>query len=251
VKKTSNCATEVNPEAAPWLAQGGEKRRVVQQMFAAIAPSYDRINGLITFSLHHRWRQIAVRSLQLQPGDHVLDVCCGTGDFLEPLRNAVGAEGHLEGSDFCRPMLEIAQKKPHHRAHLSLADACDLPYSSSRFDAVTVGWGIRNVPDIDQAHREAFRVLKPGGRFVSLDTAQPRNPILRAVSRWISGTLIPWFGRRFGHEASRAYKYLPESTLLFKSRVEIQASMEAAGFRNVTTRDFFFGNICLWRGEKP
>lgn len=219
-------------------------------MFAAIAPNYDRVNGWVSLSLHHRWRQIAVRTLNIKLGDRVLDVCCGTGDFLVPLSEAVGKNGHVEGTDFCLPMLAVARKKLGSGVSLVLSDACDLPYCSE-FDAVTVGWGIRNVPDIDRVHREIFRVLKPGGRFVSLDMAVPKNPILRKVSLWVTGKFTPWLGKRFSPNDARAYEYLPESTKLFMGREELTRSMEEAGFVRVTTRNLMFGNICIHRGEKP
>jgi demethylmenaquinone methyltransferase / 2-methoxy-6-polyprenyl-1,4-benzoquinol methylase len=132
---------------------------------------------------------------------------------------------------------------------LSVGDACCLPVASGAFDAVSVGWGIRNVPDIDAAHREVFRVLKPGGRFVSLDMARPRNAPMRAFSSFLFQKLVPRLGALFGK--TEAYTYLPESTERFKSREDLAESMRAAGFTDVAHRDFMFGNICLHRGSKP
>jgi demethylmenaquinone methyltransferase/2-methoxy-6-polyprenyl-1,4-benzoquinol methylase len=216
-------------------------------MFADIAPSYDLLNSMMCLRLHRRWRALAVSRLQLQPGQSALDVCCGTGDFLIPLRRAVGPGGLLVGSDFCLPMLDLARKKDP--APLSLGDACCLPFADSTFDAITVGWGIRNVPDIDRAHREAFRVLKPGGRFVSLDMARPRGRLIRSLSEWTFRTITPRLGALFGKTS--AYRYLPESTQRFMSREELKTSMESAGLTNVNWRDLFFGNICIHEGQKP
>lgn len=230
-----------------WTVQGDRKRTAVREMFAQIAPTYDRVNGLVSLSLHHRWRAFAVRCLQLKPGDQVLDVCCGTGDFLRPLRKAVGPTGRLVGIDFCGPMLDLAQTK-RLADQLALGDAGSLPVASQRFDGVTVGWGIRNVPDIDAAHREAARVLKPGGRFVSIDCALPRNPILRRVAWWTMRRIVPGIGTLFGK--TEAYTYLPESTARFWSREQLTESMERAGFRDVRTRDLFLGTVCVHWGEK-
>lgn len=231
----------------PWLTEGDEKRAAVRQMFADIAPSYDLVNSLMCFRLHHRWRTIAVQKINLKPGEHVLDLCCGTGDFLSPIKKAVGPTGSVTGLDFCGPMLAVARQKFQNSVNLTEADACTLPLADQRFDAATVGWGLRNVPDLDQALREAHRVLKPGGRFVSLDMARPRGP-LGKISEWVFHTVVPALGRLFGK--TTAYQYLPQSTLKFASREELKAKMEAAGFQNVQYKDLFFGNICLHWGAK-
>lgn len=240
--------TAGKPESATWVAEGDEKRAAVQGMFAAIAPTYDVCNSLMSLRGHHRWRRIAVAALNLKPGDRVSDVCCGTGDFFRPLRRAIGPSGKIVGVDFCLPMLERSRVKDA-QAVIALGDAGRLPLASSCVDAVTVGWGIRNVPDVDQAHREIFRVLKPGGRFVSLDMAVPKRAFVRAASNLLTRRGLPILGALF--KQRKAYTYLPESTQRFKTREELRASMEAAGFTNVTFRDFFFGNICLHYGEKP
>jgi len=235
-------------DQAIWQTEGVQKRAAVRGMFAEIAPTYDLLNSLISFKLHHRWRAAAVRQMRLNEGDSVLDVCCGTGDFMRPLRKAVGSKGGVYGVDFCLPMLERAQRKGIPGA-VSLGDACRLPIRPGTFDGVSVGWGIRNVPDIDQAHRELVQALKPGGRFISLDMARPRNPVVRGVSEWTCGHFVPWLGRIFGK--TQAYTYLPKSTQRFQSREELKSSMLAAGLTEVGYRDFFFGNVCVHWGTKP
>lgn len=235
-------------ENPAWLATGDEKSRAVRRMFDEIAPTYDRLNGMMSLSLHHRWRRAAVAALGLKPGDSALDVCCGTGDFLAPLRHAVGPSGRVSGVDFSPAMLALAPRKDP-GAVLAVGDACAIPAPGDTFQAVTIGWGIRNVPDIDQAHREAFRVLRPGGRFVSLDCALPQNPLIRAIARIAGKHVLPSLGKLFGKQA--AYTYLPESVERFWDRQRLARSMEAAGFVQVSFRDLFFGNICLHSGRKP
>lgn len=235
-------------QGTPWKAEGAEKRRLVREMFAEIAPVYDRLNGWMSLRRHHRWRALAAESLHLKPGDAVLDLCCGTGDFFAPIRQRIGETGAIVGIDFCPPMLELARSKPG-SAHLAAGDACRLPVLGDSFESVSVGWGIRNVPDIDLAHREIYRVLKSGGRFVSLDMAVPRNPVARYFSRLVGEKALPWLGRRFGNQ--RAYTYLPASTQRFAGREELAESMRRAGFCDVGYRDFFFGNLCLHWGRKP
>ncbi len=230
-----------------WETEGERKRNAVQGLFAEIAPRYDLMNSVMSLSLHKRWRSFVVSKLHLKHGHSALDVCCGTGDFLPPLRKAIGSRGSLLGLDFCRPMLDKALEKGHTR--LALADACCLPVGSAAFDSVTVGWGIRNVPDIDLAHREIARVLKSGGWFASLDMAQSRNPLIRSVSQLIFSKVVPRLGSLFGNR--EAYTYLPKSTERFWGREELSESMRRAGFQDVHHVDLFFGNICAHFGRKP
>src|SRR5579863_5707980 len=149
-------------EARIWTEEGSQKREAVRRMFGEIAPSYDRLNGLMSLSLHRRWRAFAVDLLALKLGETALDLCCGTGDFMPLLQKAVGASGAVVGADFSAPMLAIAAQKGQRK--LTMGDACEVPVRDASVDAVTVGWGIRNVPDQDRAHLEIARILKPGGR---------------------------------------------------------------------------------------
>ena len=228
-----------------WTTVGAQKRDRVQGLFGDIAGRYDLLNSVMSLRLHYRWRSEAVRMLGLKPGDAVADVCCGTGDFAAPLRKAVGVSGKIIGIDFCAPMLEIAKQKGV-PMELSLGDACALPFASGAFDAVTVGWGLRNVADLDLALSEIRRVLKPGGRFVSVDMAKPKNGLVKAASGAMFAILVPAMGAIFGNK--EAYKYLPKSTDRFASRDEQVAAMKRAGFAEATYTDMFFGNICIHRG---
>ncbi|HEY0867886.1 MAG TPA: bifunctional demethylmenaquinone methyltransferase/2-methoxy-6-polyprenyl-1,4-benzoquinol methylase UbiE [Fimbriimonas sp.] len=250
-------------DEAIWQTEGARKRTAVQRMFGEIAPTYDLLNGLMSLSLHRRWRAFAVGKLALKPGARALDVCCGTGDFMVPLRKAVGSQGRVVGIDFCLPMLEVAKRKlfsppptpspsrlqRDEEGGLALGDACQLPVRSGSFDAVSVGWGIRNVPDIDAAHRELVRVLRNGGRFVSLDMARPENPAVRVVSEFVFQKIVPKLGSLFGK--TDAYTYLPKSTERFWTREQLAASMERAGLVDVGHRNLMLGNICIHWGRKP
>lgn len=244
----STMRTHPDVHNSPWLAEGEEKRRAVQDMFAGLSPKYDRTNRVMSLHRDLLWRRLATATLNLKPGDSALDLCTGTGDFMVPLRKAVGRTGRLIGVDFCEPMVREAVKKGLD-AQFVIGDALAIPIGSNSVDAVTIGWGIRNTADIDAAHREIFRVLKPGGRFVSLDMAQPSNAAVRGVSRLFLGLALRVLGRII-RQAS-ALTYLPESTLRFWSRERLSESMANAGFVKIGCRDLMFGNVCMIFGEKP
>jgi demethylmenaquinone methyltransferase/2-methoxy-6-polyprenyl-1,4-benzoquinol methylase len=231
----------------PWAVEGQEKREAVQQMFGEIAPTYDLLNSAMSLRLHHKWRSIAVGFLGLQPGDSALDLCCGTGDFSVPVRKAVGEKGLIVGIDFSQPMLCQAVKKSE-QVNYALGDACRLPLRENVFKAVTVGWGLRNVQNLEEALSEIRRVLKPGGRLVSVDMSIPRSRIARGLSRGVSLFLFPMLGSLFGHR--KAYTYLPKSTEKFCTPEELQSLMVKLGFRTVQYKFYFMGNICIHVGEK-
>lgn len=233
-------------QRAPWEAEGAAKGRVVRELFASIAPRYDLMNSLISLARHRRWREDAVRRLALTGGETVLDVCCGTGDFMAPLLRAVGTSGRVAGADFCMPMLRRARDKGF--VNLAVGDACRLPFRDASFEAVTVGWGLRNVPDLRAALREVNRVLVPGGRFVSVDTAMPDS----ALGRWVSAVgfrrVVPMLGALFGH--GREYAYLPESTERFLSPEQLAEEFRLAGFEGVWIERRMLGHVAMVGGTK-
>ena len=149
----------------------------VNGMFDRIAGHYDAMNSVMTAGLHHRWRQRAAARAQLTEGCSALDVCCGTGDLALELAGHVGPTGTVIGCDFSEPMLELARAKSVQRwataVRFEHADALALPYEDETFDAVTVGFGVRNLSDLDRGLAEMARVLKPGGRLVILEITQP------------------------------------------------------------------------------
>ena len=224
------------------VAERSEKARLVRDVFTRIAPVYDRGNSILSLGLEHRWRSAAVAQAGLRPGDCALDLCCGTGAFLPLLRDAVGAGGRIVGLDVCLPMLQRVGGR-RSGAQLVLADACTVPTGPDAFDAVTVGWGLRNVPDLQQCLREAVRTLRPGGRLVSLDMAHSRGAPFAACTLMtrIVGAIL---GQR------SAYGYLASSTAAFASPEALGAEFERAGFREVGHRRMFFGLIALVWGTK-
>ncbi len=236
------------PPNDPWLAKGEEKSKAVQIIFADIAPIYDRLNDIMSLSLHQRWRNNTARFLKLSPDAKVLDLCCGTGSFLQVLSRYIGSKGELTGMDFCEPMLEIARRKIGPKAELILGDVSDLPFENHHFDAITIGWGLRNVSDRERVLSESFRVLKKEGQFVAIDMAIPVQPFLRLVSAWLLNVAIPKIWLFSGQE--KAGHYLSKSTQGFISRNQMKLSLEAAGFTQVEWKNFLMGNICMYWGKK-
>jgi demethylmenaquinone methyltransferase/2-methoxy-6-polyprenyl-1,4-benzoquinol methylase len=196
-----------------------------------------------------------VNEAVLAPGDAALDVCTGTGDLAFELARRVGKTGSVVGSDFSAPMLHLAEKKRYSSSdrggvRFTLADTMALPFPDNTFDAVTVGFGIRNVSDIPQGLREMVRVLRPGGRAVILEFSQPKNPLFALLYRWYSFTLLPFFGGLISGRRS-AYEYLPSSVAAFHSREEIAAMLNEAGVDNVRIKELAFGAVVVHAGTKP
>jgi demethylmenaquinone methyltransferase/2-methoxy-6-polyprenyl-1,4-benzoquinol methylase len=221
-------------------------------MFDRIAGVYDLMNTAMTAGMHHRWRQRAADRAELQPGDVALDACCGTGDLAIELAARVGPEGTVVGCDFSEPMLELARRKAGDRelsqVRFEWADALELPYPDGAFDAVTVGFGARNLADLDGGLRELARVLRPGGRLVILEITQPRRPPLSTFySLWFD-RIVPVLGTIAGNRG--AYSYLPESVKRFPSPLGLAELMESAGLERIRYLLLAGGIIAIHSGAR-
>jgi demethylmenaquinone methyltransferase/2-methoxy-6-polyprenyl-1,4-benzoquinol methylase len=224
----------------------------VNSMFDRVAGRYDTLNSVMTAGLHHRWRQRAAARTGLGPGDSALDVCCGTGDLALELAGCVAADGRVVGCDFSEPMLDLAREKAAERGAAGVrfewADALELPYDAERFDAVTVGFGVRNLADLDRGLREMARVLKPGGRLVILEITQPtRPPLSTFYSLWFD-RIVPLLGS-FSAEPE-AYSYLPESVRSFPSPRGLAEKMDGAGLVGIRYTVLAGGIIAIHSGLK-
>ncbi len=224
----------------------------VNNMFDRIAVHYDAMNSVMTAGLHHRWRQRAAARAQLTEGCSALDVCCGTGDLALELAGHVGPTGTVVGCDFSEPMLELARAKSVQRWATSVrfeyADALALPYEDGIFDAVTVGFGVRNLSDLDRGLAEMARVLKPGGRLVILEITQPQRPPLSIFySLWFD-RIVPLLGTLAGDRD--AYTYLPESVRSFPSPRGLAERMDAAGLQRIRATVLAGGIIAIHSGSR-
>lgn len=230
-------------------------------MFDRIAGSYDRLNDLMTAGLHHRWRELGVMVAGVGPGDSALDVCCGTGDFAFALQRAVGPSGRVVAVDVSEEMLRVAREKAG-RNQLDVrfiqADVLALPFPDGAavgpdgkpqgFAACTVGFGIRNVPDIVGAFREMRRVCRPGARVVCLEITQVRLPVFRQFYELWLGRVVPWLGWIAARDKA-AYEYLPASVKRFPDADKLKCLMEEAGLKNVRYELLAGGIVALHWGS--
>lgn len=229
------------------------KQGYVNQMFSTIAPRYDLVTALLSYGQDRRWKRNLVDMASLESHYQILDLACGTGDITFLLAERVKT-GSVVGVDITPGMIEIAARKKAQRrlvnAHFRLGDVCRLDFPSESFDRITVGYGVRNVPDIPLLLQEVFRLLKPAGRFLSLDFAKPANPVYRrAYFYYLSavGCLLGWLL----HGDADVYRYIVESLKLYPGQDGIRALMNAAGFVETGFVTFLGGVTAINFGSKP
>jgi demethylmenaquinone methyltransferase/2-methoxy-6-polyprenyl-1,4-benzoquinol methylase len=214
-------------------------------MFTAIAPRYDFLNHLLSLNVDRSWRRRAVARLgwEARPDGVYLDLCAGTLDLAAELALRPGFSGRVFGADFAVPMLARGRgKAPPPRVVPVGADALALPFPGATFDGALVGFGVRNLADLDAGLVEAARVLKPGARFVILDLATPTFAPLRTAYLFYFRRILPAVGRMVSKHRD-AYTYLPESVLGFPAPDALARRLTAAGFSNVGF-DRLTGGIC-------
>jgi demethylmenaquinone methyltransferase/2-methoxy-6-polyprenyl-1,4-benzoquinol methylase len=214
----------------------------VRTMFDRIAPVYDVMNRVMTAGLDQRWRRLTARTT-VRPGDEALDACCGTGDLA--IADLEAGAGRVVGLDFSEPMLERARRKSG-AVEWVQGDMLALPFEDGSFDAVTVGFGVRNVEDLEAGLRELRRVLRPGGRLGVLEITRPRG-VLRPFFRLWFDVLVPLAGKVL--PGGKAYTYLPASVRRFPGPDDLAAVIERAGFGGVAYRRLGGGIVALHTAE--
>ncbi len=235
----------------PGLNAAG-KDRAVRAMFAEIAPSYDRLNHLLSINIDKLWRRFTVAKLKdalAQPGAIALDLCCGTADLTLELEK----HARVIGCDFCHPMLVIGNEKiaakQSRRAALAEGDAMRLPFADASFDAVTIAFGLRNLEHIEGGLAEIFRVLKPGGRAAVLEFSRPVVPVFREIFEFYFYNILPRIGSLISG-SDCAYHYLPASVRAFPDQKRLAEMMRGIGYANARYHNLTGGVAALHLGER-
>lgn len=235
-----------------------DKSRLVGQVFSSVANRYDVMNDLMSLGIHRVWKDRLIEWLSPTPDMQLIDVAGGTGDVAFRFIDRLGAKANLAHATICDinpEMVAVGRQRTQQRQFESrvsalCGDAEKLPLPGASFDAYTIAFGIRNVTHIDQALNEAFRVLKPGGRFLCLEFSKVDNPILGRMYDLWSFNVIPLIGQTVTQDRG-AYKYLVESIRRFPSRAQFATMIEQAGFRSTKWRELTAGVVTIHSAWKP
>jgi demethylmenaquinone methyltransferase/2-methoxy-6-polyprenyl-1,4-benzoquinol methylase len=231
-----------------------EKEKFVHQVFESIAEHYDKMNTILSFRRHKAWRKFAMKKMNVRPGDSALDVCCGTGDWAIALKEA-SKTGRVVGLDFSARMLMVAEKKLEKKGlagqiELIEGNAMELPFPDNTFDHATIGFALRNVPDLVHVLKEMKRVVKPGGQVVSLELSKPTWPPFRKLYYFYFQRILPYLGKILAGRYEQ-YRWLPESLVDFPDYHELARIMrEEVGFAEVEVYPLTGGITALHIGRK-
>lgn len=231
------------------------KKEKIRQMFDGIAPSYDRLNHVMSLNVDKLWRKYALREI-VDGGapQQILDVACGTGDSTIAIAAAAAPGSRVTGVDISEGMMALVMRKAahegvHDRIRLQVADGEALPFADASFHRVTCAFGIRNFEHKELGLKEFHRVLKPGGKAVILELSVPRNRVVRRLYDLYFLHLVPWIGGRLSGDKA-AYQYLPASVHAFPAPERFCAMMAEAGFRDVRHKSLTFGLCRMYVGGK-
>lgn len=236
-----------------YLSYDEQRASKVREMFSRLAGRYDLVNDVMSFGMHRKWKRETVRvALEgLRASPRLLDLCCGTGDMCFDAAE-LGA-GSIVGADFTLPMLSVARRRARsiaRRPDLVAADALRLPFRDGAFDAITIGYGLRNIADPRLALAEMRRVLAPGGRAVVLDFGKPDNVVAAALYNGYLRTMMPAVGWVF-HRDPQTYSYIPDSLERYPAQHGVESLMHEVGFANVRFSNRLLGTMGLNIGEAP
>ncbi|MBU5265414.1 demethylmenaquinone methyltransferase [Virgibacillus proomii] len=234
------------------MAQSSKEERV-HHVFERIYSKYDSMNSIISFKRHKAWRKDVMKRMDVQPGTIALDVCCGTGDWALVMAEETGPTGEVFGLDFSGNMLSVAEEKKQ-QANLDNVrfiegNAMKLPFADNRFDYVTIGFGLRNVQDYMAVLKEMYRVVKPGGKVVCLETSQPTIPVYRQLYYLYFQYIMPLLGKLVA-KSQKEYAWLNESARDFPDKKALKQMFIRAGFSNVQVKSYTGGVAAMHMGFK-
>lgn len=229
------------------------KEERVHHVFESIYKKYDKMNSVISFKRHVAWRKNVMKRMRVKKSAAALDVCTGTGDWALAMREAVGDNGHVIGLDFSENMLTVAKDKQARKAldHVEFihGNAMELPFEDNTFDYVTIGFGLRNVPDYEHVLKEMYRVVKTGGQVVCLETSQPTLIGFRQAYFLYFRYLMPLFGKLFAKSYDE-YAWLHESAKVFPNKRELKRMFLKTGFTHVEIKSYTGGVAAMHQAFK-
>ena len=230
------------------------QKEKIQEMFDGIAPSYDRLNHLMSLNVDRLWRRYALKEIVDGTVQQILDVACGTGDSTIAIAKAAALGSRVIGADISEGMMALVMEKAahegvHDRIRLQVADGENLPFPEGSFHRVTCAFGIRNFEHKELGLKEFYRVLKPSGKAVILELSVPRNKVLRRLYDLYFLHILPWVGGKVSGDKA-AYKYLPASVHAFPPPEAFCAMMREAGFQEVRSKSLTFGLCRMFVGRK-
>ncbi|MGM8365340.1 demethylmenaquinone methyltransferase [Virgibacillus sp. W0181] len=233
--------------------KANKKEERVHHVFETIYDKYDEMNSIISFRRHKAWRKDVMKRMNVQNGAKALDVCCGTGDWAIALAHAVGASGSVIGLDFSQNMLSIAEEKneKYQLEQLSFihGNAMELPFESESFDYVTIGFGLRNVPDYMSVLKELHRVVKSDGTVACLETSQPTLIGFRQLYYLYFRYIMPLAGKLFA-KSYQEYAWLHESAKDFPDKNKLKEMFIQAGFSHVQVKSYTGGVAAMHMATK-
>lgn len=234
---------------------GKDKSQYVKDTFNSIAGHYDLMNSLMSMGMDQSWRLKVVKTVQAKPGMRILDVCCGTGKLTRELAKTIQPSGQVIGVDFSEKMLNEAWKNINNlpgkeNIKLLQGDALNLPFEDNGFDGVTVGWGLRNLPDLRRGIQEMMRVVKSGSMVVSLDMGKPTIPVFKQIYWLYFERIVPFLGKVWAGKQEE-YNYLYHSASEFESQVKLASIFGECGLINTGYLNLAGGVVAIVYGQKP
>ncbi|MGE6229381.1 demethylmenaquinone methyltransferase [Paenibacillus sp. GbtcB18] len=233
--------------------QGKTKEQFVHSVFESIAPKYDKMNSILSFRRHKAWRKFTMAKMNVKPGSTAVDICCGTCDWTISMAKASGT-GKMVGLDFSQNMLDfgagkIREEGLDNQIRLVHGNAMSLPFDDNTFDYATIGFALRNVPDVEQVLREMQRVVKPGGLVVSLELSKPTWRPFKALYYFYFQKVLPLLGKLIA-KSYEQYRWLPESLISFPDYKELAEIFRRTGLQKVEAYPLTFGIAALHIGVK-